>query len=71
MKTTFEQIEETQNAISAIKSGAQEYRIGNRMVKRGDLKTLEDSLEKLVNRYNQEQNSGPFGYTSVTEFTGR
>ncbi len=45
------QLVEIQNAISAILGGAQEYRIGNRSLKRPDLTTLykeRDRLEKEI-----------------------
>ena len=38
--TLSAQLDQIQNAISAIETGAQEYRIADRIVKRGDLNTL-------------------------------
>lgn len=40
MENLQEQLARVQDAIAAIESGAQEYGIGSRSVKKGDLKTL-------------------------------
>jgi len=40
MEALQEQLERVQAAIAAIESGAQEYGIGSRNVRKGDLKTL-------------------------------
>lgn len=37
-------------AETAILSGAQEYRIGGRSLRRGDLKYIQDEIERLRNR---------------------
>lgn len=60
MKTTLEHITETEAAISAIKSGAQEYRIGNRLVRRAELKVLLDELKALQHQYWSEQGSNVY-----------
>ena len=51
LKKAQAELSEIDGAISAILSGAQEYRIGSRSVHRADLETLykrKDSLESLV-----------------------
>jgi len=42
-----QQLESVNSAISAIENGAQEYRIGNRTVRRGDLGTLYSERRRL------------------------
>ncbi len=52
-KTYAEQLDDVQNAIFAIESGAQQFQINNRMLTRANLKTLyerEIYLMKQVNR---------------------
>jgi hypothetical protein len=52
IKTYAEQLEEVQTAISAIESGAQEYQIGGKRVRKGDLAALykrEEYLRSMVN----------------------
>jgi len=53
IKSYTTQLEEVQTAITAIEGGAQEYQIGDRMLKRGDLRTLyerEKWLRKMADR---------------------
>jgi hypothetical protein len=65
--TTSEQLASVNSAISAIESGAQEYRIGTRLVRRGELRTLYMERERLERKLAAE--SG-FGVT-VAEFDTR
>ena len=55
IQTLTEQIEQVQAAIKAIESGAQEYRIGSRQFRRGDLPALYAREEKLLQRYNDHK----------------
>lgn len=43
----MENLEKIEKAIEAIESGAQEYKIGSRQVKRADLKTLYEERRRL------------------------
>lgn len=65
------QLTQINNAITAIENGAQEYRIGNRSLKRPDLVVLYAEREKLENRLCSQNNSGPCGITYVARFAGR
>lgn len=65
--TNQERLTQIEAAISAIENGAQEYRIGNRTVRRADLKTLYDERRRIINDINAEE-----GYeTTVASFLGR
>jgi Family of unknown function (DUF6148) len=44
-------------AETAILTGAQEYRIGSRNLRRGDLKLIKEEIEKLQDRKNELENS--------------
>ncbi|MGG1391927.1 DUF6148 family protein [Brevibacillus brevis] len=44
-------------AETAILKGAQEYRIGSRNLRRGDLKLIKEEIEKLQDRKNELENS--------------
>lgn len=55
IQTITEQIEQVQAAIKAIETGAQEYRIGSRQFRRGDLPALYDREQKLLQQYNEQQ----------------
>jgi hypothetical protein len=57
VKTTLEQLEEVQAAISAVMTG-QSYSVNGRALTRADLKALTDRETMLLNRYNQEQGAG-------------
>lgn len=57
IKTTLEQLEEVQAAITAVMSG-QAYSIGGRSLTRVNLNWLNDREEKLLQRYNREQGIG-------------
>lgn len=52
---TGEQLEQLNNAISAIENGAQEYRIGSKQVRRADLSVLYSERRRLQQIYDQEQ----------------
>lgn len=52
--TTQEQLNQINNAISAIENGAQEYRIGSRQLKRADLSVLYAERRRLQQQYSQE-----------------
>lgn len=59
IKTTLEQLEEVQAAISAVMSG-QSYSISGRSVTKANLRELTERETLLLARYNQEQGtSGP------------
>lgn len=57
LKTTLEQLEEVQTAISAVMSG-QSYSISGRSLTRADLKTLMEREEVLLRRYKAETGVG-------------
>jgi hypothetical protein len=57
LKTTLEQLEETQTAISAVCLG-QSATIDGVQLTRANLKDLEAREEKLLIRYRNEQNTG-------------
>lgn len=57
VKTTLEQLEEVQTAITAVMVG-QAYSIAGRSLSRANLSDLESREEKLLARYKQEQGSG-------------
>lgn len=66
LKTTLEQLEEVQAAISAVMLG-QSYRIGNRALTRADLGALEAREEKLLARYRKETEGTMRNYARFTE----
>ena len=68
INSTEEKLKSIQKAIDAIENGAQEYRIGSRMVKRAELKTLYDERQRLENKLQQEINNqyGGCGITVAT-----
>jgi len=57
VKTTLEQLEEVQTAITAVMSG-QSYTISGRSMTRADLKALTEREEKLLARYQSESRGG-------------
>jgi len=59
IKTTLEQIEEVQTAISALMTGAQSYTIGDMTVTRANLRSLQEREDYLLRRYRQEQGTRP------------
>lgn len=58
LKTTLEQLEEVQAAITAALTN-QAYRLGDRMVTRADLEWLHKREETLLVRYREEQGTKP------------
>lgn len=58
LKTTLEQLEEVEAAISAVLAG-KSYSIDGRSVTREDLDALSKREEILRERYQREQNPGP------------
>ena len=58
IKTTTEQLEEVQTAISSIMSGAQEVWVGGKKYVAPDLDVLNRREEMLLRRYRSEQGSG-------------
>lgn len=60
VKTTQEQLEEVQDAITALMTGAQSYTIaGGMSVTRADLAALNQREEVLLARYQREQGGRP------------
>lgn len=68
---TKDQLEEINNAISAVLSGAQSYKIGSRSVQRADLKQLYAMKNDLEAQLAQENTSGFFSDCYVGVFDGR
>ncbi len=58
--TTQEQLIQINNAISAIENGAQEYRIGNRSLRRPDLSILYKERRQLQQQLMQETTGDTF-----------
>ncbi len=58
LKTTIEQLEEVQAAISAVLTN-QSYRIGSRVLVRADLEWLHKREETLLARYREESGDKP------------
>jgi hypothetical protein len=56
--TLQEQLEQINLAIAKIESGAQEYRIGSRLIRRGDLATLYRERRQLQQELATAENSG-------------
>ncbi len=65
--TTQEQLDSVNAAIRAIEGGAQEYRIGSRLVRRGELKALYAERARLEAKAAQEAGYG----VTVAEFDTR
>lgn len=57
IKTTLEQLEEVQAAITAVMAG-QSYSIGGRSVTKVNMKWLSEREETLLQRYKREQGTG-------------
>jgi len=57
IKSTLEQLEEVQSAITAVMSG-QSYSISGRSVTKADLDVLQAREDKLLMRYRREQGTG-------------
>ncbi|MBP2646278.1 MAG: hypothetical protein H6Q75_1718 [Firmicutes bacterium] len=56
--TLNEQLTQINTAIEKIENGAQEYRIGSRTVKRGDLSTLYTERRRLQQEVAMKETSG-------------
>lgn len=64
--TAQEQLQQLNNAISAIENGAQEYRIGSRQLRRPDLTVLYQERRRLQQIADQEEANAPPGvYVAV------
>lgn len=67
-----EQLKQIQEAIAAVEIAGQEYQIGSRRIKRGDLKTLYEREKALKAQIEAENGSiGTFANTSVAYFDRR
>jgi|GEM_PF-638751 len=64
-----EQLEQLNQAIVAIQNGAQEYRIGNRHLKKPDLRVLYQERDRLVDEITSLEEGG--GIFKVAVFEGR
>jgi len=58
IKTTLEQIEEVQTAISAVMNGQEVAMPGGKRLTLADLSALERREERLLARYRREQGTG-------------
>lgn len=58
--TTKEQLDQLNQAIAAIENGAQEYRIGNRSLRRPDLSVLYKERVQIQQRLDQESGRGVY-----------
>lgn len=58
--TLQEQLDQINQAIANIESGAQEYRIGSRLLRRGDLATLYAERRRLAQEQAAYESSGGF-----------
>lgn len=58
--TTQEQLDQINAAIAAIEGGAQEYRIGNRSLRRPDLGVLYQERRNLKQQLYQESGGGTY-----------
>ena len=59
VKTTQQQLEEVQAAITALLTGAQSYTIDGRTITKANLKDLHAREEVLLSRYNAESGNRP------------
>ena len=66
LKTTLEQLEEVQAAITAVMTG-QAYTIGGRSLTRANLAALQEREEKLLSRYQKETEGTMRNYAKFTE----
>lgn len=67
MMTTKEQLDQINQAIAAIESGAQEYSIGSRRLRRPDLSILYQERRRLERQLYEENG----GHISVAVFDRR
>lgn len=66
MATAAAQLASVEAAIAAIEGGAQEYQIGQRRVRRGELATLYKERERLERKVAWEETGGISYYGSTT-----
>jgi len=59
IKTTLEQLEEVQAAITSLAAGGQSYMLGDIRVTKASLATLERRERYLKARYNRERGRSP------------
>lgn len=73
MQTIQEQLQQINEAITAIEIGGQEYQIGPRRLKRADLKILYQRQRELTSQlqYEQETNVSNLSNTFVSVFDRR
>lgn len=69
--TANEQLEEINRAISAVLSGAQQYKIGSRSVQRADLKQLYAMKNDLMGQVAAENTGGLLDDCYVAIFDSR
>lgn len=70
--TTQEQLQQINNAITAIEIGGQEYQIGNRRLKRADLSLLYQRQKELMQQIATEKSDGTLlGNVFVATFDRR
>lgn len=66
VKTTLEQLEEVQTAITGLMS-SKTYRMGEVMVERSDLGELQDREDALLARYRREQRGGAWTRLNLSQ----
>lgn len=66
MATTQQQLDEINSAISAILTGAQEYQVGQRRVRKADLNFLLAERTRLERKLFIEDNDGGIAYYGST-----
>lgn len=71
MENTRKQLEEVNNAISAVLVGGQSYKIGSRNLTRADLKELYKMKNDLQAQLSQGKSTGLFDDCFVGVFDGR
>lgn len=69
--TISDQLTAINEAITAIESGAQEYQIKDRRVRRPDLVVLYKERQNLQQQLTESNYGGPFGVSTLARFTGR
>ncbi|MGE5631719.1 MAG: hypothetical protein ACM3TR_11555 [Caulobacteraceae bacterium] len=63
--TTLEQLDQINAAIASIEGGAQEYRIGNRQLRRPDLSILYQERRNLQQQLGNESDVPPNVYVAA------
>jgi len=59
LKTTLEQLEEIQTALTAVRLGAQSYMMGDIKVTKANQKHLQDEEKRLLAKYYRETGKSP------------